>query len=129
MKLTLHSGHAGCAAKQGPQVLTSILDQIDASQRDDAAIGESLGTRPDAGAYGFDDHQLLLHNVDFITPMVDDPVEFGRIAAANALSDIYAMGGTPLSVMNIFICKSPMFWQDAPGRGEIASSGYCFLTV
>ncbi len=55
----------------------------------------------DAGVVRLDDDTALIHTLDFFSPVVDDPFTFGRIAAANALSDVYAMGGTPLSAMNI----------------------------
>lgn len=58
-------------------------------------------TYDDAGVYKINDQLALIQTVDFFTPMVDDPYAFGQIAAANALSDVYAMGGTPLTVMNI----------------------------
>jgi selenide,water dikinase len=51
--------------------------------------------------------QAVLLTVDFFTPMVDDPYDFGRITAANALSDIYAMGGRPLTAMNLVRCRAP----------------------
>lgn len=59
------------------------------------------GTSDDAGVYQLRDDLALVQTVDFFTPIVDDPFDFGRIAAANALSDIYAMGGTPISALNI----------------------------
>jgi len=62
-----------------------------------------LKTRDDAGIYKLRDDLAIIQTVDFFTPVVDDPYSFGRIAAANAMSDIYAMGGTPLTAMNI-IC-------------------------
>jgi len=55
----------------------------------------------DAGIYKINDEQALVHTLDFFTPIVDDPYTFGQIAAANSLSDIYAMGGTPLNALNI----------------------------
>lgn len=58
-------------------------------------------TADDAGVYKIDDHIALVQTVDFFTPLVDDPYTFGQIAAANALSDVYAMGGTPITAMNI----------------------------
>ncbi len=60
-----------------------------------------FGTRDDAGVYQMSDDLALVQTVDFFTPIVDDPYDFGRIAAANALSDIYAMGATPLCALNI----------------------------
>ena len=58
-------------------------------------------TSDDAGVYRFDEHRALVQTVDFFTPVVDDPVAYGRIAAANALSDVYAMGGRPLTALAI----------------------------
>ena len=58
-------------------------------------------TSDDAGVYKLNDDTALVQTLDFFTPIVNDPYHFGRIAAANALSDVYAMGGTPLTAMNI----------------------------
>ena len=60
-----------------------------------------IETSDDAGVYKLNDDTALVQTLDFFTPIVDDPYHFGRIAAANALSDVYAMGGTPLTAMNI----------------------------
>lgn len=60
-----------------------------------------LGTADDAGVYRISEDLALVQTVDFFTPMVDDPFDFGRIAAANALSDVYAMGGVPKTAMNL----------------------------
>lgn len=60
-----------------------------------------FGTADDAGVYRLDDGRALVQTVDFITPVVDDPVIFGQVAAANALSDVYAMGGRPVTALNI----------------------------
>lgn len=60
-----------------------------------------IETRDDAGVYRLNDEMALIQTIDFFTPMVDDPYVFGQIAATNAINDIYAMGGTPLLVMNI----------------------------
>jgi len=58
-------------------------------------------TCDDAGVYRISDDLALVHTVDFFTPIVDDPFAFGEIAAANALSDVYAMGGVPISALQI----------------------------
>ena len=58
-------------------------------------------TSDDAGVYRISDDLALVQTVDFFTPIVDDPYDFGRIAAANALSDVYAMGGTPITALNV----------------------------
>ena len=60
-----------------------------------------LASPDDAGVYRLNDHTALIQTLDFLTPVTDDPYEFGQIAAANSLSDVYAMGGTPITVMNI----------------------------
>lgn len=60
-----------------------------------------IETSDDAGIYQLDDEMALVQTVDFFTPIVDDPFTFGQIAAANALSDVYAMGGTPITAMNL----------------------------
>ena len=60
-----------------------------------------LDRADDAGVYRVNDELALIQTVDFFTPIVDDPFEFGRIAAANALSDVYAMGGVPKTAMNL----------------------------
>ena len=60
-----------------------------------------LETSDDAGVYKLNDEVALIQTVDYFTPIVDDPRMFGQIAAANALSDVYAMGGKPLTVLNI----------------------------
>ena len=60
-----------------------------------------MGTADDAGVYQINEELALVQTVDFITPIVDDPFDFGRIAAANALSDVYAMGGVPKTAMNL----------------------------
>lgn len=67
-----------------------------------------FGTLDDAGVYALGPAQALVQTVDFITPLVDDPFAFGQIAAANALSDVYAMGGTPLTALNIVCWPSGM---------------------
>ncbi len=63
-------------------------------------------TSDDAGVYQLDEHTALIQTLDFFTPIVDDPYSFGMIAAANALSDVYAMGGKPLLCMNILACPT-----------------------
>ncbi len=68
---------------------------------DDPRVLVSSNTVDDAGVYLMDDGSALVLTVDFFTPIVDDPVDYGRISAANALSDVYAMGGRPLAVLNV----------------------------
>jgi selenide, water dikinase len=84
--------------------LTEVLRQIPPSQNPNLLVG--LETRDDAGVFRISDSVALVQTVDFFTPVVDDPYAYGQIAAANSLSDIYAMGGTPLTVLNI-ACFDP----------------------
>lgn len=79
--------------------LGRILEQL--PQPDDENLLVGTNTADDAGVYKISEDQALIQTVDFFTPIVDDPYMFGQIAAANALSDVYAMGGTPLTALNI----------------------------
>ncbi|MBM4452696.1 MAG: selenide, water dikinase SelD, partial [Chloroflexi bacterium] len=67
----------------------------------DKNVLRGMDSLDDAGVYKLSDDLALIQTVDFFTPIVDDPYDFGQIAAANALSDVYAMGGKPLTAMNI----------------------------
>lgn len=99
VKLTNFAQHGGCAGKIGPAVLSSVLHYLPKQTNDNLLVG--LETSDDAGVYQLDDNTALVQTVDFFSPVVDDPYTFGQIAAANSLSDIYAMGGTPLTALNI----------------------------
>ncbi len=99
IRLTRYTHGMGCACKLRPQVLESILSQMPSLPDDHILVGND--TSDDAAVYRLDDTTALIQTVDFFTPVVDDPYTFGQIAAANALSDIYAMGGTPLLALNI----------------------------
>ena len=70
-------------------------------------------TADDAAVYKINDDTAIIQTVDFFPPMVDDPYTFGQVAAANALSDIYAMGGTPKLALNLFCFPSKKLPQDA----------------
>lgn len=76
-----------------------MLRRLTPSDDDDLLVGPS--THDDAGVYRLDDDRALVVTTDFFTPLVDDPYDFGRIAAANSLSDVYAMGARPLLAMNL----------------------------
>ncbi len=99
IRLTLWSHGGGCGCKLGPSDLAELLRGLPAVTDPDVLIGP--GTSDDAAVYRLSDTQALVSTVDFFTPIVDDPYDFGRIAAANALSDVYAMGGKPLYALNI----------------------------
>ena len=99
IRLTELSSCAGCAAKLGAAELRSVMERV--SPATDSHVLVGYGSSDDAGVYLLQENLALVHTVDFFTPIVDDPYDFGRIAATNALSDVYAMGGRPLSALNI----------------------------
>lgn len=102
IRLTEMTSAGGWAAKIGPEVLSEVLSKLPKNSGDkleNLLVG--LDTSDDAAIYKLNDSQALIQTLDFFTPMVDDPYIFGQIAAANSLSDIYAMGGEPIVAMNI----------------------------
>jgi len=99
VRLTHTVKGAGCAAKLAPGDLDRALCGLDLPVDPNLLVG--LGQADDAGVYRVSDDLALVQTLDFFPPMVDDPFSFGQIAAANALSDIYAMGGVPKTAMNI----------------------------
>jgi len=100
VKLTQFSHGAGCGCKIAPGVLDQILGQLGA-QANDPRLLVGHGARDDAAVYDLGDGTAAVSTTDFFMPIVDDPHSFGRIAAANAISDIYAMGGRPLMAIAI----------------------------
>lgn len=101
IKLTEYSHGAGCGCKISPMLLEEILE----SSREHIVYPELLvgnENNDDAAAFDLGDGRSVLSTTDFFMPIVDDPFTFGRIAATNALSDIYAMGGRPLMAIAIF---------------------------
>jgi selenide, water dikinase len=99
IRLTELSSCAGCAAKLGAAELRSVMERV--TPATDGRVLVGYGSSDDAGVYLLRDDLALVSTVDFFTPIVDDPFDFGRIAATNAFSDVYAMGGQPLSALNI----------------------------
>lgn len=89
----------GCAAKIGPGTLQGILEQLPRFSDENLLVG--IETSDDGAVYRISPELALIQTLDFFPPMVDDPFLFGQIAAANALSDIYAMGGVPKVALNI----------------------------
>jgi len=98
-KLTAFARCAGCAAKLGADDLTRALSNVPVLPDPRLLVGRE--TYDDAGVFMLSDDLALVQTVDFFAPIVDDPYLFGQIAAANALSDVYAMGGEPLTALNI----------------------------
>ncbi|HYW36017.1 MAG TPA: selenide, water dikinase SelD, partial [Balneolaceae bacterium] len=100
IKLTQYSHGAGCGCKISPGVLDDIL-HTEMSIPDDSKLLVGNHSRDDAAAYDIGEGKAIISTTDFFMPIVDDAFDFGRIAAANAISDIYAMGGTPLMAIAI----------------------------
>lgn len=99
LRLTRLAKRAGCAAKHPPGFLLPLLGLL--PKVDDANVLVGSATADDAAVYRLSDELALVLTTDFFTPIVDDPRDFGRVAAANALSDVYAMGGQPTAALSI----------------------------
>lgn len=95
IKLTQYSHGSGCGCKIAPDVLEKIL-RSDVKQFTDIKLLVGNNTKDDAAVYDLGNGTALISTVDFFMPLVDDAFDFGRIASANAISDVYAMGGKPL---------------------------------
>jgi selenide,water dikinase len=102
VRLTAFSHGAGCACKLSPADLRTVLGLVRGLEPSgDPNLLVGLDTADDAAVYRVRDDLALVVTTDFFTPIVDDPYEWGRIAATNALSDVYAMGGQPLLALNL----------------------------
>ncbi len=99
LKLTSLSSCAGCAAKLGQQSLMQLLHQVPVRKDRNLLVGTATGD--DAAVYRIGPDRALVQTTDFFTPIVDDPFDYGQIAATNALSDVYAMGGRPTTALNL----------------------------
>jgi len=99
IRLTQYTHGLGCACKIRPQNLEKILKKFKALPSEFTQVG--FETSDDAAVYRLNDDISIVSTVDFFTPIVDNPFDFGRIAAANSLSDIYAMGAKPLFALNV----------------------------
>lgn len=99
VRLTQFARCAGCASKMGPGDLSKALAPL--AREVDPRLLVGRETFDDAGVFLISDEMALVQTVDFFAPILDDPYRFGRVAATNALSDVYAMGGEPLTAMNI----------------------------
>jgi selenide,water dikinase len=98
-KLTASVKAGGCASKLSPKVLDRVLSSVPRWADENVLVG--FDTSDDAGVFRLSPECALVQTVDFFTPVVDDPFTYGAIAAANALSDVYAMGGRPISSLSI----------------------------
>ena len=109
----------GCTAKLGAGVLSRILEKLPRGEKDPNLL-VGFDSRDDAAVYRLTDDLALVQTVDFFPPMVDDPYTFGQIAAANALSDVYAMGGEVKTALNLVCFPENM---DLNILGEILRGG------
>jgi selenide,water dikinase len=99
--LTSLSHGAGCGCKLPAADLSAVLAEVVSGPGADPNVLVGFDTSDDAGVYRLRDDLAVVQTVDFFTPIVDDPFDFGRIAATNALSDVYAMGGDPICALNL----------------------------
>ena len=118
-KLTANVKAGGCASKLSPKILDRALRSVPRVTNEHVLVG--YDTADDAGVYDLTQPGgtplAMVQTVDFFTPIVDDPYTFGGIAAANALSDMYAMGGRPVTALSLVVF---------PGKGDVAElDGYC----
>ncbi len=120
VRLTQYSHGAGCGCKIAPAVLEQIVSS-QLSLPDDPKLLVGHASKDDAAAYDLGDGRAVISTTDFFMPIVDDPFDFGRIAATNAMSDIYAMGGTPL--MAIAILGWPLDKLDAQVAQRVVDGG------
>lgn len=101
IKLTQYSHGAGCGCKIAPNILDNILKNNDAHGGGFPGLLVGNDSRDDAAVYDLGDGTAVISTTDFFMPIVDDPFDFGKIASVNAISDIYAMGGTPMMAIAI----------------------------
>nr|WP_294678298.1 selenide, water dikinase SelD [uncultured Blautia sp.] len=118
IQLTKLAPNCGCAAKVGPGTLAGVLGGLPVFCDPDLLVGTD--TSDDAAVYRVSEELALIQTLDFFTPVADDPYDFGQIAAANALSDVYAMGGVPKTALNIVAFPKEM---DVEILGEILRGG------
>ena len=119
----------GCGAKISPGELSKLLSNLPVHHDDNLIVG--YDTSDDAGVYKMDEKNSIVTTVDFFPPMVNDPKTFGRIAAANALSDVYAMGGRPITALNLVCFPQSMdisiLEQILIGGAEKVAEASCVL--
>ena len=124
LRLTELASCAGCAAKAGADVLTEVLRYLadnQGEQHPNLLVG--LANPDDATVYRLNDEQALVATVDFFAPLVDDPYQYGAIAAANAMSDVYAMGGEVVFALNVAGFPDDLPRQvPLPEAGELPAS-------
>ena len=121
VKLTKLSSCAGCGAKVGAGTLAKLLGDMPTHYDENLLVG--FDRSDDASVYRVSPDLALVQTVDFFPPIVDDPFTFGQIAATNALSDIYAMGGEPKLALNLLCIPETMPQSAVQASFEWGSSG------
>lgn len=119
IKLTKLASCAGCGAKVGAGTLVKLLQDLPVLQDERLIVGYDKSD--DASVYQLDENTAIVQTLDFFPPIVDDPRLFGQIAACNAFSDVYAMGGEPKLALNIMTVSKEMSQDDVH---EILRGGY-----
>jgi len=114
------SDQGGCSSKIPPAQLEEVLRYLPVPVDPDILV--NIDTHDDAGVYRLNDELALVLTTDFFPPMVSDPYEFGQIAAANSISDVYAMGGKPVLGLNIMMFPAGKLPMEA--YGEILKGGF-----
>jgi len=132
VRLTQYSHGAGCGCKIAPAVLETIL-KSDLGTLPEKKLLVGYGSRDDAAVYDIGNGRALISTTDFFSPIVDDAFDFGRIAATNAISDVYAMGGRPLLAVAILGWPleklGPELAQRVVEGGRQACQGACRLAA
>lgn len=128
VRLTSLSHGAGCACKLGSAELAEVLRHLPVV--DDARVLVDAATRDDAAIYQLSPDRALVATLDFFTPILDDPAAWGAVAAANAMSDVYAMGGRPLFALNIVgwprdTLPFEVLGEVLRGAAQVARKGGC----
>ncbi|MDR5905411.1 selenide, water dikinase SelD [Franzmannia qiaohouensis] len=124
IRLTQYSHGAGCGCKIAPDVLDSILAKAGPGAGHKRLIVGNQG-REDAAVYDLGDGRGMIATTDFFMPIVDDPFDFGRIAATNAISDVYAMGGTPVLALGILGWPLDKLGADIAGDVVAGAQAVC----
>jgi selenide,water dikinase len=133
VRLTAFSHGAGCACKLSPADLRTVLGLVRGFEpAGDPNLLVGFDTADDAAVYRLRDDLAIVVTIDFFTPIVDDPFDWGRIAATNALSDVYAMGGTPLLALNLVAWPREglpfeMLAQVLDGGAAVARAARCLI--
>lgn len=130
VRLTQYASGGGCACKVPPGELERLVSTITPAHGPDLLVGLTDGD--DAAVVRIRPDQAIISTTDFFTPVVDDPYDFGRIAAANALSDVYAMGGEPIVALNLLAWPRDVIGMDVAaevlrGGADVCAEAACHL--